>query len=139
VTGESVTGGCLCGAVRYRATLPALWVAHCHCSICRRAHGAGFVTWAGFPREAVAVEQGAAELRRYHSSVAATRSFCGRCGSQVFFQSEHWPSETHVTLASMDSAAGLVPQAHAYWSSRAPWADWGGEELAKPDSLDHAS
>ncbi len=39
-------GGCLCGVVRYRIALPPLWVAHCHCSICRRAQGAGFVTWA---------------------------------------------------------------------------------------------
>jgi len=39
------TGGCSCGAVRYRVGMPPLWVAHCHCSMCRRAQGAAFVTW----------------------------------------------------------------------------------------------
>ena len=40
-----VEGGCLCGAVRFSLELPSKWCAHCHCSMCRRAHGAGYVTW----------------------------------------------------------------------------------------------
>ena len=43
---EKVSGGCLCGAVRFTAKLPSKWCAHCHCSLCRKAHGAGYVTWA---------------------------------------------------------------------------------------------
>lgn len=46
-----IEGGCLCGAVRYVITLPTKWCAHCHCSMCRRAHGAAFVTWAGVPSQ----------------------------------------------------------------------------------------
>lgn len=38
---------CLCGDLKLEATLPSKWVAHCHCSLCRRAHGAAFVTWVG--------------------------------------------------------------------------------------------
>jgi hypothetical protein len=45
----TVRAGCLCGAVGVAAELPSLWMAHCHCSLCRRAHGAAFVTWVGFP------------------------------------------------------------------------------------------
>jgi hypothetical protein len=43
--GEVVGGACLCGAVKIETTLPSLWSAHCHCSSCRRAHGAAFVTY----------------------------------------------------------------------------------------------
>jgi len=112
----SAQGGCLCGAVRYRIDLPPLWVAHCHCSMCRRAQAR--VSSLGRRREdGFVLESGADVLGRYQSSAAATRSFCGRCGSPLFFQSSRWPGEIHVTLATLDDPAGLEPQAHAYWSS----------------------
>jgi hypothetical protein len=137
VSTQSVRGGCLCGAVRLCAALPPNWVAHCHCSMCRRAHGAGFVTWVGFPREAVTIETGVELLSRYKSSAQATRSFCSRCGSTLLFESGHWPDEVHVTLANLDSAVGLEPQAHSYWRSRVPWADWSGRELPVVEPPDH--
>jgi len=128
---DARAGGCLCGAVRFRIGVPPLWIAHCHCSMCRRAHGAGFVTWVGVVAERFVLESGADLLKHYQSSVAATRSFCGRCGSPLFFQSSRWPGETHVTLASLDDGTGLEPQAHAYWGARAPWSDWRGRDLPK--------
>jgi hypothetical protein len=105
--------------------------------MCRRAHGAGFVTWAGFPREAVTIESGEGLLTRFQSSAKATRSFCSRCGSMLLFQSGHWPDETHVTLASLDSAEGLEPQAHSYWGNRVRWADWSGRQLPTVEPPDH--
>lgn len=129
------TGGCLCGAVRYRISGLPRWVAHCHCSMCRRAQGAGFVTWFGVAAESFVLEAGADVLRRHQSSPEATRSFCGRCGSPLLFQSGRWPGETHVTLASLDDPSGLEPQAHAYWSSRAAWIGWDGGDLKKVDPL----
>ena len=127
------SGGCLCGDVRYRIALPPLWVAHCHCSTCRRAQGAGFVTWAGAADATFVLESGADCLSRFKSSAAATRSFCKRCGTPLFFQSTRWPGEIHVTLASLDSHDGIEPQAHVYWSDHAPWADWSGRDLPKTD------
>jgi len=138
VTAPVVRGGCLCGAVRLVAALPPNWVAHCHCSMCRRAHGAGFVTWAGFPRGAISVESGEAMLTRFKSSAAATRSFCSHCGSMLFFESGHWPDEKHVALGCLDSAEGLEPTAHAYWESRARWADWSGVTLPTVEPPDHS-
>ncbi len=122
-------GGCLCGAIRYRIALPPKWVAHCHCSMCRRAQGAGFVTWVGVVDHAFSIESGDDVLARYKSSPAAVRSFCSRCGTPLFFQSTRWPGEMHVTLATLDSAEGLEPQAHSYWSVHAAWADWSGKKL----------
>jgi hypothetical protein len=122
--------------VRFRIALPPKWVAHCHCSMCRRAHGAGFVTWVGVVRDAFTLERGEPELVRYRSSGQATRGFCGRCGSTLLFESAHWPDEIHVTLANLDSAEGLEPQAHAYWASRAPWAV-AGDSLPKVDPPEH--
>ena len=136
----AVEGGCLCGAVRFRIRLPPKWCAHCHCRMCRRAHGAAFVTWVGSERDGFQMLAGEAQLRRYRSSAQATRSSCTQCGTMLFFESGRWPGEVHVTLASLDSAAatGLAPQMHAYWSSRAPWADICNDGLPRKDPDDHA-
>jgi hypothetical protein len=123
--------------VRYRAGLPALWIAHCHCSMCRRAQGAGFVTWVGIAENMFQLLAGTEALEHYRSSPSATRSFCRRCGSPLLFRSSRWPGETHVTLASLDDPAGLEPGAHVYWSSRASWSDWSGRELQAIDLPDH--
>jgi hypothetical protein len=124
MAGDTVDGGCLCGAVRFRIRLPPKWCAHCHCTMCRRAHGAAFVTWVGSRTEDFQLLAGEAELRRYRSSPPATRGFCGQCGTMLFFESSRWPDEVHVTLASLDSDAGLVPEGHAYWEDRVAWAEF---------------
>jgi hypothetical protein len=131
-------GGCLCGAIRYRVAMPPAWVAHCHCSMCRRAQGAAFVTWFGIAGDRFAFIGSGDRLRIHRSSADATRSFCGRCGTPLFFESKHWPGEVHVTLASLDPvvAATLQPQAHSYWSSRVPWVTL-GDELPRKDPPDH--
>jgi hypothetical protein len=98
--------------------------------MCRRAQGAAFVTWVGTAADRFVLESGAEVLQRFRSSPPAERSFCGRCGSPLFFQSSRWPGEMHVTLASLDDPAGLEPQAHAYWTSRAPWGHWDEGQLA---------
>ena len=45
---DTTRGACLCGDLAFEATLPSKWVAHCHCTLCQRAHGAPVVTWVGF-------------------------------------------------------------------------------------------
>ncbi|MDH4106618.1 MAG: GFA family protein [Gammaproteobacteria bacterium] len=116
-------GSCLCGAIRYRFALPPIWVAHCHCTMCRRAQGAAFVTWVGTDGERFELMGDPGRLRTYRSSPAATRSFCGRCGTPLFFESTRWPGELHITLGSVDetTAARLQPQGHVHWATRVPW------------------
>lgn len=132
-------GSCLCGAVRFSIELPPRWVAHCHCSVCRRAHGAGFVTWVGVGKASFSLLSGREQLAVYKSSRRAIRSFCRRCGSTLFFESEHWANEIHVTLANLEPKPGLEPQAHAYWSSRAPWAVFGAGGLKTLNPPDYTA
>jgi hypothetical protein len=129
-------GSCLCGAVRYSIALPPLWVAHCHCSMCRRAHGAGFVTWAGADGEQFAFVGNAETLQTYASSAEARRSFCGRCGTPLFFESSRWPGEVHVTVASLapEVAATLQPQAHVHWADRVAWIHVGDDGLPRREA-----
>jgi hypothetical protein len=115
-------GGCLCGYVRFRVEWPSQWVAHCHCTLCRRAHGAGYVTWFGMAEDRARIHDDAGSLRWYASSPGAERGFCARCGSSLFFRSERWPGELHITLANLDGPADRVPQAHVFWDTHVDWA-----------------
>jgi hypothetical protein len=121
------SGSCFCGAVRYRIAVPPRWVAHCHCSMCRRAQGAAFVTWVGTDESKFVLESGAEAVTRFKSSPAAVRSFCSRCGTPLFFQSTRWPGEVHVTMATLESTEGLEPQGHAYWADHASWVHLGDD------------
>ena len=116
-----VAGACLCGAVRFEIDVPAMWSAHCHCSMCRRAHGAPFVTWVGVARTAFHLTAGDAELTRYASSPGATRSFCRRCGTPLFFEAERWADQVHIARANLDDAFGQPVTTHVYFDDRAPW------------------
>ena len=73
-------GGCLCGAVRFRAAGPASNATLCHCTSCRRAAGAPVVAWLTFAAPRFAFTRG--DPVRYRSSPLVVRSFCGRCGTQ---------------------------------------------------------
>jgi hypothetical protein len=105
----------------FEITLPVRFCANCHCSMCRRAHGAAFVTWVGAPADQFRLLEGRDALSNYESSGQAHRSFCSRCGSPLFFESERWPGEVHVARASIPGDVEMPVAAHVYWDDRASW------------------
>ena len=121
------TGGCLCGAVRFAVTSPTKWCAHCHCSLCRRAHGAAFVTWFGVERAQFKLTGGDEHLSWYRSTADARRGFCDRCGSTLFFESERWSDETHIALAHMDGPIDRAPKVHVFYDSHVDWVEPGDD------------
>ena len=123
-----IAGGCLCGAIKFEVKLPSKWCAHCHCSMCRRAHGAPYVTWVGFAREQFRLVEGTPS--RHRSSEAATRSFCGQCGSMLTFESTRWAGEVHVARAAIPGAIDHRPMAHVFFSDKADWVTV-GDDLPK--------
>lgn len=119
---EKSSGQCLCGKLRFEVTLPSKWVAHCHCSMCRREHGAAFVTWVGMPAEQCRIDDPQHVLHWYTSSPGAERGFCAHCGSSMLFRSARWPGELHITLANFDFPVDRTPQAHVFWDAHVAWA-----------------
>ena len=116
-------GSCFCGAVRFEVELPSLFCAHCHCGMCRRSHGAGFVTWFAVPGERFAVTEGESALERFASSDHGTRSFCRRCGSTLFCESTRHPDYIDIVVANMDDAIDRGPEGHYYFDDRAAWVE----------------
>ena len=122
-----VTGSCLCGAVAFHVELPTLFCGHCHCSMCRRNHGAAYVTWFGVLYEQFEIDKGIDVLVRHASSEHGSRRFCGKCGSSLFCESTQHPEHIDIVLANMDGPIDKAPQFLGYWESRADWAQVGDE------------
>ena len=122
---NTVTGSCFCTAVQFEIDLPTLFCGHCHCSMCRRPHGASFVTWTAVPPTQLRLTQGEDQLQTYASSEHGRRQFCKHCGSQLFcFHTEPDggpPKLIDITLASLHGEIDRPPQVHFYYDSRATW------------------
>lgn len=118
----NATGHCLCGALGFSLDWPSKWVAHCHCTQCRRAHGAAFVTWIGMAEDRVRIDDAQSQLRWFASSPGAERGFCACCGSSLFFRSARWPGELHLAHGNLDGEADRAPMAHVFWDTHADWA-----------------
>ena len=122
---REITGGCFCGAIRYRLSAAPRDVAHCHCGMCRRTSGAPFVTWATFPAAAFALTAGTpTEL---HSTPEVTRRFCAACGTALTFFEPKRPGWIDVTVGSMDAPDAIVPGAHIWTSSQLAWLRLGDD------------
>ena len=120
-TDKKVAGSCLCGAVKFGANLPSKWCAHCHCSMCRKAHGAGYVTWVGFEQEQVSITKDTDQLEWHDSSPGAQRGFCRQCGSSMFFRSERWAGELHIALGCINDEIDRKPQANVFFDRHVDW------------------
>jgi len=118
---QAVNGSCFCGAIGFTARLPSKWCAHCHCSMCRKSHGAGYVTWVGFEAGQVSITRGADQLNWFDSSPGAQRGFCKTCGSRLFFRSERWAGALHIALGCMDGDIDRRPQANVFFDTHVDW------------------
>ena len=111
-------GGCLCGAVRYRATDLGR-AGYCHCRMCQKASGAPVVAWLAVPLDAFAFVKGTPKA--YRSSAEAVRHFCGDCGTPLTFRLAENPPDIEINLATLDHPEGVAPRSHIYTSSQMPW------------------
>src|ERR1700704_2461061 len=118
----TMSGGCQCGAVRYRAEGEPLIQGLCHCRNCQRISGAGHIGFICFPEGAVTV---AGATRSYSltggSGRTATRYFCPTCHSGVFGRSEIMPGEINLYAGSLDDLSWFKPTVAIFTRSRPAW------------------
>jgi hypothetical protein len=116
-------GGCLCGAVRYRAVAgESQTVIHCHCRMCRKVSGGTLSTWVEFPVADFVVTKG--EPRHFRSSDVAMRTFCGNCGCQLSFHAVANPDgpsrSIWLALGSLDRPGDITPTHHIFTDNQLP-------------------
>ncbi|MGY8677187.1 GFA family protein [Bradyrhizobium sp. UFLA05-153] len=116
------TGGCACGAIRFRINAPLMGVGICHCTDCQKASGGGPNYVALAPKTGLEVTKGEAKIysRKADSGGDVGRAFCPDCGSPLWSLPPNAPFLT-VKLGALDSNSDLTPALHLYTSSAPPW------------------
>ena len=118
-TKMSVKGGCLCGAVRYEIAGPLFEADHCHCSMCRRQHGAAFATYAAFDPDGFEWTSGEDRIKIYETPTGAGWCFCTECGSSLAGTEKG--KINMVALGTVEGDPGIRPDCHIYVGSSAQW------------------
>ena len=114
-----ISGGCLCGVVRYEISRPLGSADHCHCSMCRRQHGAAFSTYVDVPPEDFRWSDGESQVKVYEVESGAGWCFCLVCGSSLAGSVNG--RVTSVTLGTLQEQVDLKPACHIFVGSKASW------------------
>jgi hypothetical protein len=116
------TGGCLCGAVRYRLLGDPLATAVCHCTHCQKQSGGVFSTNLVVP-EAAYEQTGDTKVYedRGDSGQPVLRNFCGACGSPILSRAAVIPGMALVKAGTLDDMTGISPSVEVYCDHAAAW------------------
>jgi hypothetical protein len=115
-----IAGSCLCGQVRYELEGSPRFINHCHCSMCRKAHGAAFGSFLHADGRGFRWTAGAPLVERFESSADSFRAFCRVCGSNLPVLED---DDTHAIIpaGTLDDDPGIEPIVHIHVASKAPW------------------
>ncbi|WDR04126.1 GFA family protein [Devosia algicola] len=115
-----LSGGCLCGTVRYSVADAFEYAANCHCANCRRATGSAFKPFGGIRAGLFALIAGKDSLLIYGDPLASHDVHCGKCGSLIYSLVRE-QAYVHIPLGTLADAPTMRPTAHIFVGSKAPW------------------
>lgn len=125
-----LSGGCQCGAFRYRITGAPVVFYFCHCTQCQRQSTSAF---AESLRIRTSDFEPEGELAEFHWTVEGGRPrqgrYCPRCGVRIFHDSGQL---INIKGGTLDDTSWLRPAGHIWTRSRQPWLQFGDEELVYP-------
>jgi hypothetical protein len=122
MTDPSVTGGCLCGGVRFELTAPATEAGYCHCTRCQRRTGTAASAQARIGGRTFRLLQGADLVNCWRPADSDfEKCFCRECGSHLFSRNVHDSSQMSVRLGAFDGDPGVRPSWRTYVAYAAPW------------------
>ena len=116
-----LTGGCQCGAVRYRLEAQPTGTNVCHCRMCQKASGGPFMAFAGVRLDELVWTRGAPKV--FASSAVAERGFCPDCGTPLTYRLLD-RDRISVTIGSLDQPSVVAPEMQYGVDSKLPWLDW---------------
>jgi hypothetical protein len=119
----SITGGCLCGALRYEAHGEPAYAGYCYCEDCRKASGSGSIPFMGFSAKAVRIS---GETRQFATKSArggdAVRNTCPTCGSLVFGGVPGKDDWHTIYAGTLDDPSQFHPKVAIFIRDRPDWA-----------------
>ncbi len=123
---SEITGGCLCGAVRYACAAPAVMTALCHCTHCQKQSGSAFSVNVGIPKGSLQFTAG--KTTSYEdkgtSGLPVHRHFCAQCGSPIFSDVEATPQLDWLKAGTLDDTSWVKPSANIWCASAQGWVPY---------------
>jgi hypothetical protein len=96
---------------------------HCHCTDCRKSHGAAFASYIGVARARFSYLNGATEVGSHTTKTGTERTFCRHCGSSLTGTVKSEPENLYVAAATLDTPLRRKPEYHIFIRSKVPWLD----------------
>ncbi|HKP80277.1 MAG TPA: GFA family protein [Phenylobacterium sp.] len=112
------TGGCQCGAVRFRVEGELGHASICHCRMCQKAFGAFYGPYVSMRPEQVTWTRG--ERKQFASSNLVSRGFCGDCGTQLTFEGAGF---FDIAIGAFDDPSDIKPTLQIGLEAKLPWVD----------------
>jgi hypothetical protein len=147
MAGSVLTGGCQCGAVRYRIDGPLGRAGICHCRMCQKAFGSWGATLVSVPEAQLTWTRG--RPAEFRSSAIVARGFCSACGTPLHMKEDGDPIY-EIAIGSLDNPEAAPPTEQAGIEAELSWfksmphllshrtEDYrSAEDLAKLRSLQH--
>ena len=116
-----IKGRCECRRVEFEVTGEIVDFSHCHCSQCRRLHGAAYASFAGVKRDHFRYTSGQPDMRTYASSAHNDRLFCDNCGSTIMVIPLKEPEFFYLSMSAIEGEPKLPVGYHAWTASKAYW------------------
>jgi hypothetical protein len=116
-----LTGGCLCGGVRFEVLEPLVSAGYCHCTRCQRRTGTAASAQARIAPGSLRVTQGEELVRFFEPVDGFPKGFCSACGSALFSRSPDDPEVMSVRLGAFDTDPGIRPQYRQFAAYAVPW------------------
>lgn len=118
-----ITGQCLCGSVKYSVDKLEANMGNCHCTMCRKFHGAAYATYAQAKSENFHWISGEDSIKNYIGENGTVRKFCSECGSSLIFQDDinDYHEIVHFAAGTLNTDIEVKPNVHIYMESKANW------------------
>jgi hypothetical protein len=116
-----LTGGCLCGAVRFEVTEPPVTAVYCHCTRCQRRTGTAAAASARLAPGSLRIVSGEGLVRSYVPEEGFAKDFCSACGGALWSRHPRDPDLISVRMGAFDADPGIRPSARQYVDYAAPW------------------
>ncbi len=115
-----IKGHCECKRVSFEVDGEINDFSHCHCSQCRRLHGAAYATFAGVSGDQFRYVSGESDISMYNSSGDHERVFCSVCGSNILVKLDQ-ASDVYLSMSTIEGDPPRPRGYHIYVGSKAPW------------------